>query len=337
MAECRGDAAAQPGESLNNFNNPYNYEGPCIAVDYVDAEGRSTKAGCRRAIGGLFGNLPLAEFSFVKKELTPPRALSAAGAGPWPEPGLSPRPHGRQRVSKYQPVWTAAVPRPAQDAERLLKDFLPRAFRRPMPAGGDRRLTWDRARADRGGIMPLRRAMRIGVSHGALFAGFSLLAGVAGRSARQDEPDQYAVASRPFLLPSGTRCRMTTDQARGKSNRPWRGAREAGRADARRPEVGPLRQRLPRPVAIAHEIDSTSPDEKLYPEFRPICRDAMLAETRAFFREMLTQESRGEQLHRLGLPHDQSAARRALRSAGRGGLRDPARAEACGQLHAAVC
>lgn len=37
------------------------------------------------------------------------------------------------------------------------------------------------------------------------------------------------------------------------------------------------------------EMDLTSPDKKLYPEFHPILRDAMPAETRAFFREMLGQ------------------------------------------------
>src|SRR6185312_14587391 len=35
------------------------------------------------------------------------------------------------------------------------------------------------------------------------------------------------------------------------------------------------------------ELDLTSPDKKLYPEFHPILRDAMPAETRAFFRELL--------------------------------------------------
>ena len=38
-----------------------------------------------------------------------------------------------KEFQKYQPVWTAASSRPAQDAEQLLKDFLPRAFRRPVP------------------------------------------------------------------------------------------------------------------------------------------------------------------------------------------------------------
>src|SRR5262249_13046436 len=35
------------------------------------------------------------------------------------------------------------------------------------------------------------------------------------------------------------------------------------------------------------DINATSPDGRLYPEFRPDLRDAMLAETRAYFREML--------------------------------------------------
>jgi len=38
------------------------------------------------------------------------------------------------------------------------------------------------------------------------------------------------------------------------------------------------------------EIDATCPDRRLYPEFRPILRDAMLAETRAYFSEMLVND-----------------------------------------------
>jgi mono/diheme cytochrome c family protein len=38
------------------------------------------------------------------------------------------------------------------------------------------------------------------------------------------------------------------------------------------------------------EIDSTTPDKKLYPEFRPILHDSMLAETRGFFRELLDKD-----------------------------------------------
>src|SRR5271166_4791651 len=37
-------------------------------------------------------------------------------------------------------------------------------------------------------------------------------------------------------------------------------------------------------------MDETTPDKKLYPEFRPILRDAMPAETRAFFRELLEKD-----------------------------------------------
>jgi len=38
------------------------------------------------------------------------------------------------------------------------------------------------------------------------------------------------------------------------------------------------------------DIDATTPDKKLYPEFRPILRDSMRAETPAFFRELLEQD-----------------------------------------------
>ncbi|MFM8635580.1 MAG: DUF1592 domain-containing protein [Planctomycetia bacterium] len=39
-----------------------------------------------------------------------------------------------------------------------------------------------------------------------------------------------------------------------------------------------------------HEIDFTTPDTKLYPEFDPWLRDSMLAETRATFRRLLDED-----------------------------------------------
>jgi hypothetical protein len=38
------------------------------------------------------------------------------------------------------------------------------------------------------------------------------------------------------------------------------------------------------------EIDATTPDKKLYPEFRRILRDSMLAESRAFFTELVDKD-----------------------------------------------
>ena len=50
------------------------------------------------------------------------------------------------------------------------------------------------------------------------------------------------------------------------------------------------------------EIDATTPDEKLYPEFDDQLRQAMLAETRLFFRELL---DRNLAVHQIGLRADE--------------------------------
>jgi hypothetical protein len=39
-----------------------------------------------------------------------------------------------------------------------------------------------------------------------------------------------------------------------------------------------------------HKIAATDPDKKLYPEFSPYLQDSMVAETRAYFRELLDQD-----------------------------------------------
>ena len=71
------------------------------------------------------------------------------------------------------------------------------------------------------------------------------------------------------------------------------------------------------------DIDDTTPDKKLYPEFRRILRDSMIAETRAFFRELLEQGPERDQRGPLGFRHAQPAAGRALRHSGRGRLGHP--------------
>jgi len=73
------------------------------------------------------------------------------------------------------------------------------------------------------------------------------------------------------------------------------------------------------------DIDATTPDKKLYPEFRPILRDSMRAETPAFFRETAGTGSERDQRDPLGLCHAQSATGRPLSHFGRRRLSHSAR------------
>jgi len=45
------------------------------------------------------------------------------------------------------------------------------------------------------------------------------------------------------------------------------------------------------PLNLNRELDATTPDEKLYPEFDDQLRQAMLAETRLFLRELIEKST----------------------------------------------
>ena len=61
------------------------------------------------------------------------------------------------------------------------------------------------------------------------------------------------------------------------------------------------------------DIDATTPDERLYPEYDDLLRQAMLEETRRFFAELIWDDPRRARTDRLGFHLPESTTRRALR------------------------
>jgi hypothetical protein len=66
------------------------------------------------------------------------------------------------------------------------------------------------------------------------------------------------------------------------------------------------------------QIDATTPDKQLYPEFDEWLQVSMVRETREFFDELLRADLSVHVVHRLGLGDAERAAGRALRARGRG-------------------
>jgi len=269
-----------------NYNNVFNYEGPGVAVDYVDVEGPLHDTWPPESHRRLFGKLPIADLNVRNDRnsaVTYPRQPAPV---PRP-PGARPNHVDGTEFQNRQQVWTVAAPRPAEDCEQLLNNFLPRAFRRPVPPDEVAvyvQVARERIAAGDFFESAMRAAYRVALCS----PDFLFLQEPPADPKDPTRLDGYALASRLsyFLWNS-----MPDEELlKHAEKRTLNGllAQQTDRLLADRKSDRFIEDFLNQWVEL-RKIDFTSPDQKLYPEFRPDLRDSMLAETRAFFREMLTQ------------------------------------------------
>ncbi len=265
-------ASLAPGAQTRGKNRAMGFTGPGIACDYLDVEGPLHEVWPPRSHQRLFGNLPLVEFKKADYPgVRPPRR----------KPVRQEMGAGRNRPDPVAGIWTVHSDRPLADADRLLSAFLPRAFRRPV-AAEVRKQYVDRVAERLQAGDCFETAMR-GAYRAALCApDFLYHVEPAGPL------DEHALACRLsyFLWRSMPDDRLTRLAAAGK-------LREPGVLDA---EVERL-LRDPKSRRFVEDflgqwlklrsIAATDPDRKLYPEFSSYLQDSMVAETRAYFRELL--------------------------------------------------
>lgn len=169
------------------------------------------------------------------------------------------------------------------DARAVLARLLPRAFRRPTPPDAVAPyLSLVKTELDAG--RPYREALRVGLK-GVLTAPEFLFrkepAGPGG-------VDDFALASRLayFLWSSMPDAALIDAAAQGRLRTP-----EGLRAETERllsdPRAGAFARNFTGQWLSLREIDFTEPDRKLYPEFDELLKASMLAETRAYFAEIL--------------------------------------------------
>jgi mono/diheme cytochrome c family protein len=169
---------------------------------------------------------------------------------------------------------------PEADAERIIRDLLPRAFRRPVDnpiADPFVKLTLDRLAQGR----TFEQAVRAGVSAVLCAPQFLLLN-------REENVDDYTIASRLsyFLWSSMPDDELLELAAAGKLSDP-----DVRHAQVERmlkdAKIGRLVENFTGQWLELREIEFTSPDKKLYPEFDPMLQESMLRETRGFFRHII--------------------------------------------------
>jgi Protein of unknown function (DUF1592)/Protein of unknown function (DUF1588)/Protein of unknown function (DUF1585)/Protein of unknown function (DUF1587)/Protein of unknown function (DUF1595)/Planctomycete cytochrome C len=271
------------------------YVGPGIAVDWLEIEGplhdQWPTAGHRR----LFGALP-----FVPLVPPPKRKPKGKGEEPMNDIHLPKRPppnafnllrgHAKPFVRnlgslpKTVEYATVSSKDPEADATRLLAAFLKRAFRRPVKAEEVQRyvkLVKARLAAHDAFEVAMRRAYRAALCS----PDFLFLKEPVGKL------DDWAVASRLsyFLWNSMPDDELLALAEKGKLREPPV-LREQVRRMLRDARVERLVVDFTDQWLDLRDIDDTTPDKNLYPEFKPILRDSMLAEPRAFFRELLAKD-----------------------------------------------
>ncbi|HYH64893.1 MAG TPA: DUF1592 domain-containing protein [Urbifossiella sp.] len=226
------------------------YTGPGLAVQWVEVEGPLHDTWPPPSHRRLFGDL--------KQAPTP-----------------TPEDKARLEVVSTQPL---------ADAERLLRGFLPRAFRRPVTDEEVRPfLARVKAKLDAG--FSFEQAMRVGYKAALVSPHFLFLREKPGRL------DDHALASRLsyFLWSSMPDEELLTLAAAGKLNEPatLRGQVERMLKDRK---AAAFTENFAGQWLDLRKIDDTAPDPALYPEYDDILKTAMVKEAELFFDEVLKND-----------------------------------------------
>lgn len=267
-------ASLAPAANYYRKQRAMEFTGPGIVVDWLEIEGPLHTVWPPDSHRLIFGDLPLREF---RSEQSPdvraparirPRQLGAGRNRPDPEPGL----------------WTVSSDAALEDADRLLSQFLPKLFRRPVTADVRQaylKIVADRLQAGDCFELALRAACRTALCSPDFLYHVEPAAGVDASALAcrlsyflwNSLPDEHLIE----LAASGTL--LEPEVLHREVERLLNDARGQRFVDDFTGQWLKLRQ-----------IAANDPDQKLYPEFSPYLQDCMLAETRDFFRTLLERD-----------------------------------------------
>ena len=248
------------------------FTGPGIACDWLDVEGPLNTAWPPTSHKTLFDNLPMTEFKISEGKTTPRppqrKQIRQIGAGmnrPDPSPG----------------IFTVQSNQPLADADQLLARFLPKAFRRPVPL--EVRNAYVNKVADRlkaGDCF--ESAMRWAYRAALCSPDFLYHVEPANKL------DDHALASRlSYLFWNSMPDNRLTELANANTLH----LPTTLRAEVERLLKDPRSQRFVSDFTgqwlKLRQIAANDPDRQLYPEFSPYLQDSMVAESRAYFQEII--------------------------------------------------
>ncbi len=242
------------------------WEGPCWVLERFEVEG-PLDSWPPQSYRILFGELPL--------QTDAERTASSK-----PHPGLKPREKRTPEDWRKDPLKPVST-NPKADAERLLRAFLPKAFRRPVSnAVVAKFLNAATTQLDEG--IPFEEAMLETYKSALCSTDFLFFHEKPGPL------DDFALASRLsyFLWNSIPDERLLALAAQGtlSDTRVLHQEVERMLSDRRAQR---LTKRFAGQWLELHKIDATTPDMKLYPEFDRILMVSSVRETELFFEEIL--------------------------------------------------
>ena len=227
-----------------------NYKGPGLAIQWVEIEGPIHETWPPASHRKVFGDLAQA-------------------------PAPTAEDKARVEVVSRQPL---------VDAERLLRDFMRRAYRRAV-TDEDVKPVLARVKAKLDAKASFEQAMRVGLKSVLLSPHFLFLQEKPGKL------DDSALASRLsyFLWSSMPDEELLTLAEKGKLSQP-----DALRAQVERmlkdPKAAAFSDNFAGQWLGLRAIDDTAPDPALYPEYDDVLKVAMVKETLLFFGEVLKND-----------------------------------------------
>jgi hypothetical protein len=275
------NAASIVGGHTRGEKRAMGFTGPGIACDFLDVEGPLHETWPPLGHRRLFGDLPIEEFDARDHPGVRPPART---------PDRQQMFMGKNKSDPIPGIWTVSSKNPLEDADRLLADFLPRAFRRPVPVEVRKQyLERVKERLTLGDCF--ENAMRNAYRAALCSPDFLYHLEPAG------ELDDYALANRLsyFLWNSMPDDELMTQAAAGKLRKSDVLEAEVKRmlADSRSKRF--VEDFLGQWLKL-RQIAANDPDRKLYPEFSPYLQDSMVAETRAYFRELIERNLTADHL-----------------------------------------
>ncbi|MEY5025654.1 MAG: hypothetical protein RLZZ244_1182 [Verrucomicrobiota bacterium] len=260
------------------------HTGPGVALDWFEIEGPIHASWPPESHRRLFGDLPIRPFAESPETIPPTRSKVYATAGYLPA-----FPQDIPASERTPPLESIHSNQPLEDARRLLSDFLPKAFRcqvlpkdvEPYLALVQKRLAAHDCFED-----AMRRAyVAILTSPEFLFHPADPKAAPADHTASAAD---FPLASRlAYWLWNGPPDAELLEAAReGRLRKP-----EILRAQMDRLLADPKSERFIHDFANQwlnlSRVEETTPDKQLYPEYSFLLHEGMVAETKAFLRELL--------------------------------------------------
>jgi len=260
--------------------------GPGVALDWFEIEGPLNPSWPPESHKRLFGDLPIEKWNEGNGRVPPRREAMRGIGGYLPNFYVDIPPSERN-----PPLETVQSSRPAEDAGKLLASFLPRAFRREV---------------SRDEIRPYLGLMEMRIKAGDCFEDAMRRVYVAVLTSpeflffRGDGADREGPVSRDALSALASRLAFWL----------WNGPPDddllALARDGSLSRPGVVRAQVDRLLADRrsdrfvgdfadqwlelNRVDETTPDPRLYPEYRFLLHEGMVGETRAFLRELIDRD-----------------------------------------------